>query len=115
MTETSSSVQNGSIMQTSAATTVMTGSNLSYDTEEMYGKSDDDNLESLRKKVTDFIIDTASSNSSNRTILHKNISPLQTTDPKIEMGEKNNNLKVDSDGDEICDGIKFNYLVRTKR
>lgn len=115
MTETSSSVRNGSIMQTSAATTVMTGSNLSYDTEEMYGKSDDDNLESLRKKVTNFIIDTASSNSSNRTILHKNVSPLQTTDSKSEVGEKNNNIKIDSDEEEVCDGKKFNYLVRTKR
>lgn len=99
----------------SSSATVMTGSNLSYDTEEMCEKqSDDDNLESLRRKVTNLIIDTASSNSSNRTII-KHISPIQTSESKGETAEKNNNITLDSDEEDFYDQKKFNYLVRMKR
>lgn len=79
---TSSSQVNDQAMANSMATSIMTGSNLSYDTEEMYDKkhvhSDDDNLENLRRKVNELIIETASNidsystNSSTNTIINKN-------------------------------------------
>lgn len=109
MTETSSSIQNGNVMQSSSAT-LMTGSNLSYDTEEMCEKqSDDDNLENLRKKVTSLIIDTASSNSSNRTII--NTAEIL----KKDSSEKNNNVLDSDDEDFEYGGERINYSVRTKR
>lgn len=114
--ETSSSLnQNGNPMQSSSAT-LMTNSNLSYDTEEMFEKqSDDDNLENLRKKVSSLIIDTVSSNSSNKTIIHK--SPMQSSDTytyRSELSEKNNNM-IDSENSEDEYDVKKIYLVRSKR
>ena len=81
---TSSSQTNNLAMANSMATSIMTGSNLSYDTEDACEKhrvtSDDDNLESLRRKVNELIIETASNiesystNSSVNTIINKNFT-----------------------------------------
>lgn len=79
--DTTSSSQANNPMVNSMATSVMTGSNLSYDTEDACEKhrvtSDDDNLECLRKKVNELIIETTnnidsySTNSSTNTIINK--------------------------------------------
>lgn len=86
--DTTSSSQANNPMANSMATSVMTGSNLSYDTEDNCEKhrvtSDDDNLESLRKKVNELIIETTSNidsystNSSTNTIINKNFSKFHS-------------------------------------
>jgi mitogen-activated protein kinase kinase kinase 13 len=80
---TSSSQTTTNVMANSMATSIMTGSNLSYDTEDLSDKmratSDDDNLESLRRKVNELIIETTSNidsystNSSTNTIINRNL------------------------------------------
>lgn len=83
-TTSSSQNNNNQAMANSMATSIMTGSNLSYDTEDLCDKlrvtSDDDNLESLRRKVNELIIeatnssiDSYSTNSSTNTIINKKI------------------------------------------
>lgn len=86
--DTTSSSQANNPMVNSMATSVMTGSNLSYDTEDTCEKhrvtSDDDNLESLRKKVNELIIETTSNidsystNSSTNTIINKSFTRLHS-------------------------------------
>lgn len=71
-TTCSSQTNNNPTMESSMGTSVMTGSNLSYDTEEACENhrvtSDDDNLESLRRKVSELISETASNIESYCTI-----------------------------------------------
>lgn len=79
--DTTSSSQTTNNLANSMATSIMTGSNLSYDTEDMCDRlrvtSDDDNLESLRRKVNELIIETTnnidsySTNSSTNTVVNK--------------------------------------------
>lgn len=81
-TTSSSQTNHNPAMVNSMATSIMTGSNLSYDTEDLSENhritSDDDNLESLRRKVNELIIETASNidsystNSSTNTIINRN-------------------------------------------
>lgn len=108
----SSSIQNGNVMQSSSAT-IMTGSNLSYDTEEMCEEKDDENLENLRRKVN-LIIDIASntsSNTSSTTVINKKYVP------KSEKVENNNNVIDSEDDDSEFNREKklFNYSARIKR
>lgn len=81
-TTCSSQTNNNPTMESSMGTSIMTGSNLSYDTEDACEKhrvtSDDDNLESLRRKVNELIIETASNiesyctTSSTNTVINRN-------------------------------------------
>lgn len=132
---TSSSQTNNLAMANSMATSIMTGSNLSYDTEDLCEKhrvtSDDDNLESLRRKVNELIIETASNidsystNSSANTIINKiyskrhsrnceksneGVSCLDHAMPSTDFVDNNKNIKsvkcscVDEDADKCVDG-----------
>lgn len=116
-TTSSSQNNNNQAMANSMATSIMTGSNLSYDTEDMSEKhravaSDDDNLESLRRKVNELIIETTSNidsystNSSTNTIINKNFhsktcekaNGFSCTNKQIDLAnsefvDKNENLK----------------------
>lgn len=117
---TSSSQVNDQAMANSMATSVMTGSNLSYDTEEMYDKnrvvhSDDDNLENLRRKVNELIIETASNidsystNSSTNTIINKNNSLSQNCEATLNHGFSPNNADLNGfDSNKNIKGIKCN-------
>lgn len=130
-TTSSSQTNNNQTMANSMATSIMTGSNLSYDTEDMSEKhravaSDDDNLESLRRKVNELIIETTSNidsystNSSTNTIINRNFTRFHSktcekangfscTNKEIELPnggfmDKNENLQdikcSCTDGDE---------------
>lgn len=123
--ETSSSNQNVSNHMQSSSATIMTGSNFSYDTEDIMceKQSDDDNLETLRMKahqlqslITDAVTSTTSSaNSSNITVVNKKyITKTSSPEYRTESGENNNNI-VDTDEDEFCSEKKFNYSARVKR
>lgn len=121
-TTSSSQANNNQTMANSMATSIMTGSNLSYDmSEDMSEKhravaSDDDNLESLRRKVNELIIETTnniesySTNSSTNTIINRNFTRFhsktcektnghlsctnkQVDLPDIGFVDKNENLK----------------------
>lgn len=140
-TTSSSQTNNNQAMANSMATSIMTGSNLSYDTEDQCEKhrvtSDDDNLESLRRKVNELIIETTSNidsystNSSTNTIINKNSSKFHTKNcakmndgfscvdlPNVDLGsvDKNENIKDikcsctddDDDGDvKSCSDEEF--------
>ena len=134
-TTSSSQTNNNQAMANSMATSIMTGSNLSYDndTEDMSEKhravaSDDDNLESLRRKVNELIIETTSNidsystNSSTNTIINKTFPRFHSKTcektngfsctnkqmdlPNIGFVDKNENLKDIkcncTDDDEKC-------------
>lgn len=129
-TTSSSMNTNNQAMANSMATSIMTGSNLSYDTEDQCDKnrvaSDDDNLESLRRKVNELIIETTSTidsystNSSATTIINKNFAKRQSRNcdscidhatPADDTVDNNKNIKSvkcscadDDDVDEKCNG-----------
>jgi hypothetical protein len=99
---------------TQSSATIMTGSNFSYDTDLCECKqSDDDNLENLRRKVSSFITDTASSNSSNTTVINKKYNTKASDETRKHSNFENNNDIEDSD-DEFYEK-KFNYSARIKR
>lgn len=128
-TTSSSMNTNNQAMANSMATSIMTGSNLSYDTEDQCEKhrvtSDDDNLESLRKKVNELIIETTntidsySTNSSATTIINKNFTKRHSrncdscVDQATPADEVDNNKNIksvkcscvdDDDGVDKCNG-----------
>lgn len=128
-TTSSSMNTNNQAMANSMATSIMTGSNLSYDTEDQSEKhrvtSDDDNLESLRRKVNELIIETTSNidsystNSSATTIVNKTFAKRHSRNccvdhamPADDSVDNNKNIKsvkcscVDDD-----DGVKCNGSV----
>lgn len=127
-TTSSSQTNNNQAMANSMATSIMTGSNLSYDTEDMSEKhrvtaaSDDDTLESLRRKVNELIIETNdsySTNSSTHTIINKILTKRHSKNceksngtfscvdlPKDGFVDNNKNIKsikCSCDEDEIDD------------
>lgn len=128
-TTSSSQTNHNQAMANSMATSIMTGSNLSYDTEDMSEKhrvtaaSDDDNLESLRRKVNELIIETNndsySTNSSTHTIINKILNKRHSKNceksngtfscvdlPKDGFVDNNKNIKsikCSCDEDEIDD------------
>lgn len=148
--ETSSSQNNNQVMATSMATSIgtsiMTGSNFSDvndDSEDMCEndkQSDDDNLEDLRKKVNELLIETSSSiqsycstsQNSVSTVINK--GPRGTEDVATANVDGNENfiaktngnsdyiMRKDSSDDENFNtddddfvGKKFNYSARMKR
>lgn len=148
--ETSSSQNNNQVMAnsmaTSIGTSIMTGSNFSDpndDSEDMCEndkQSDDDNLEDLRKKVNELLIETSSniqsycstSQNSVSTVINK--GPRGTEDLATAnvdgnenfIGKSNGNsdfiMRKDSSDDENFNtddddfvGKKFNYSARMKR
>lgn len=151
--ETSSSQNNNQVMAnsmaTSMGTSIMTGSNFSDvndDSEDMCEnkeQSDDDNLENLRKKVNELLIETSSSiqsycstsQNSVSTVINKNVRDSDdggATTSNVDGNENfiaktNGNsefiLHKDSSDDENCNteddddfvGKKFNYSARMKR
>lgn len=155
--ETSSSQNNNNInnnqevmansMVTSIGTSIMTGSNFS-DSEDMCEnektQSDDDNLEDLRKKVNELIIETSSNiQSFCSTSTHNSVSTVINRSPRDDIdsmqqqqnvdGNENFIAKTNDDSDYIKDasdvsddenrntddddlvGKKFNYSTRMKR
>lgn len=133
-TTCSSQTNNNPTMESSMGTSIMTGSNLSYDTEDACEKhrvtSDDDNLESLRRKVNELIIETASSienyctTSSTNTVINRNSRNGNcscTEVPSEGFADNNQNIKRcscidDDDSEDEFNGTKrFNYTLRMKR
>lgn len=154
--ETSSSQNNnnnqvmGNSMATSIGTSIMTGSNFSdvnEDSEDMCEnertQSDDDNLEDLRKKVNELIIETSSNiqsfcststtNNSVSTVINRSPRDNDTQQQNVD-GNENFIAKTNDDSDYIKDasdvsdddenrntddddlvGKKFNYSTRMKR
>jgi mitogen-activated protein kinase kinase kinase 13 len=84
-TTSSSQTNNHLIMINSMATSIMTGSNLSYDSNDHLHNfrecSDDDNLETLGRKVSELISETTS-----------NISTVSSTSTVINKNSTNNNI-----------------------
>lgn len=145
--ETSSSQNNNQVMAnsmaTSIGTSIMTGSNFSdvnEDSEDMcenYKQSDDENLEDLRKKVNELIIETSSNIQSFCSTSHNSVSTVINRgfsgDTDNVDGNENFITKTNDDSDFIKDasdvsddenrntddddlvGRKFNYSTRMKR
>lgn len=113
-TTSTSQTNNNQAMANSMATSIMTGSNLSYDTEDMSEKhravaSDDDNLESLRRKVNELIIETTSNidsyctNSSTNTIISRNLTRFHSKTCEKSNGFSCTNKSMDLPDGEVVD------------